>query len=415
MGRAVSAAGRIAITGLGYLGPCGAGRTSLEGALGRGEPSVSPVDRSAGFHRPDSATTAGLAGRPAVAEYLPPLVARRMSRPSQLAVVAARDAIADAGLDEPGSRDPETGVVVSTAFGPAAYSQRLLDQMFDDGPPAASPAVFTESVANAAASRIALHCLACGPCHTVSQREAGEATALLKAATLVRDGRARRVLGGAVEEMTPLLHALLDRFRALARPGREADEVARPFDAARNGFVASEGAAIAVVESEASADARGASVAAWVRGWHRAFDPDAPANGWSRDPARLARALARGFEHWRIAPGEIDLVVSGASGSRAGDRLEAGVLKKVWNETALPPIVAPKGVTGEYGGGFLAAAIAAAAGSACGPTAGFRNVDPKLGITPHDGAALPPAHRILVSSLASGGAAAWILLERERA
>ena len=107
---------------------------------------------------------------------------------------------------------------------------------------------------------------------------------------------------------------------------------------------------------------------------------------------------------------DIGRIVSGASGSIAGDRLEALTLRDVFAE--LPPVLAPKGVTGQYGGGFLAAAILAANGGEFGPTAGFEEVDPKLEIRPHAGGELSPAALTLVTSLAAGGSASWLVLEK---
>jgi hypothetical protein len=68
-------------------------------------------------------------------------------------------------------------------------------------------------------------------------------------------------------------------------------------------------------------------------------------------------------------------------------------------------------VTGEYGGAFLAAAVLAMMGRGLGPTAGFQVEDPQLGVTPHDGAPMAAPRLALVSTLASGGAAAWVVLE----
>jgi hypothetical protein len=74
--------------------------------------------------------------------------------------------------------------------------------------------------------------------------------------------------------------------------------------------------------------------------------------------------------------------------------------------------VAPKAVTGEYGGGFLAAAVLAAAGAACGPTPGFEEPDPELGVVPHDGSPLAAPGTVLATSLAAGGAASWVVFAR---
>jgi 3-oxoacyl-[acyl-carrier-protein] synthase II len=217
---------------------------------------------------------------------------------------------------------------------------------------------------------------------------------------------------GAVEEMPPILHALLDRFEALARPGDPGGEVARPFDRRRNGFVAAEGAAVLVLENEHRAVSRGAKIRAVVRGFKSAFDPSAPRIGWGRGHLSLARALHHLIDSAGLAPEDIGRIVSGASGSVAGDRLEAHTLRSAWKGSRLPPILAPKGVTGEYGGGFLASAMLAVSDQEFAATAGFSEPDPSLGVIPHQGGPMPAAAVALVSSLASGGAASWLILER---
>ena len=117
------------------------------------------------------------------------------------------------------------------------------------------------------------------------------------------------------------------------------------------------------------------------------------------------------FTRAGLAAADIDRIVSGASGAGGGDRLEALTLRRAWEGRPLPPVLAPKAVTGEYGGGHLASAILAVRQDEFGPTRGLREEDPELGVTPHEGGRLPPVHHLLVSSLAAGGAAAWIVLE----
>ena len=150
----------------------------------------------------------------------------------------------------------------------------------------------------------------------------------------------------------------------------------------------------------------------WRAATGAAFDPTAPRAGWGTGHRPLGAALRRVLERSGLGPGAIDLVVSGASGSRAGDRLEALTLRAAWGDAPLPPIVAPKGVTGELGGGHLAAGILALEGAGFGPTPGFRRPDPELGIVPWAGGAFPgPVRRVLLSTLAVGGGAVWIVLE----
>ena len=402
--------GPILITGVGPLGACGAGADRLAEALATGRVATQEVDRSAGYHLGESARRACLVPSGALGNLLSPGEARRMSPPSKLAVAAARIALRCAGL--PATDEEQTAVVVATAFGPSTSTEALLKQILCESPEVASPSLFMESVANAPAAQIAIAIRAHGPSLTLCQREAGPLIAVGRAAGEVVRGRAHRALAGSVDEMTPLLHALLDRFGALPRPGSDGEEIARPFDRRRTGFLTGEGAAMVVLESEEGLRQRGGRALARVLGWGSAFDPSAPATSWGRGAEPLARGLLRSLHRAGVEPADVDLIVSGASGSLDGDRLEARVLREAWGDIPLPPIVAPKSVTGEYGGGLLGAAVLAAAGLPFGPTAGFAEPDPELGIVPHDGSPLPPPEIVLVTSLAAGGAAAWLVLGR---
>jgi 3-oxoacyl-[acyl-carrier-protein] synthase II len=405
------------ITGLGTVGAYGSGEESLRRALVAGEPLVpAELDRSAGYHLSRAVRQALLVDPALLREWLTPGEARRMSPPSKLAVSASRMALRNAGLE--GSADERMGVSLSTAFGPTSYSEGLLRQILLEGPEAASPILFTESVANAPAAQIAILAKARGPSVTLCQREAGALLAVGQAASDVASGRASRVLAGAVDEMTPLLHSLLDRFGAVTRNGGPSGYVvARPFDRRRSGYVAAEGATMLVLESAAGFQERGGTAAplARVLAWGSAFDPTAAPVGWGTGHASLARSLRRSLDRAGVRLEEIDRIVAGASGSPGGDRLEALMLREAWGALPtlptlpIPPVFAPKGVTGEYGGGFLAAAVLAM-GGVFGRTAGFEEPDPRLGLVPHDGSPLPAASRILVTSVAAGGAASWLVL-----
>jgi 3-oxoacyl-[acyl-carrier-protein] synthase II len=401
----------VVVTALGTASVHGCGRAGLTRALAAGvPPPATEVDRAAGFHRPGGARRALLTPIASLAPWVPAAEARRMGPPSRLAVAATRMALAESGLSPALLAGPDTAVFLSTAFGPTSFSEALLRQVLLDSPESASPYLFTESVANAPAAQIAIACGARGANVTLCQREAGPLLAVGRGAAEVAAGRAERALVGAVDEMSPLLHAMLDRFGALAR--RRAGEVGRPFDRRRAGMVAADGATVLLLETAAAAARGGRQPLARVRAWGSAFDPSAPPTGWGAGSEALGRALGRLLARCGGVQA-IDRVASGASGSRAGDLLEARVLRAVWDEAGLPPVLAPKGVTGEYGGGFLAAAVLGAAGVsgvAGAPTAGFGEPDPELGVSPHDGSPLAPPRALLASSLAAGGAAAWLVL-----
>lgn len=403
----MTAVPHVAITGVGIVGPHGLGRAPLAEALARGRARAVPIDRSQGYHRVHGATQAALLADENLARWVSPAAARRMSRLSKLAVAAARLALEDAAWSAPQGGDG-AAVVMATVYGPALFTEKLLSEILVD-PETASPFLFTECVANAPAAEVALGCAARGPNLTITQREAGPLVAVGRAACEVREGRAPRALTGTVEEMTPLLHASLDHFHALARAHAGSP---RPFDRDRDGFLAGEGAVVLVLEPEDAAATRGGRVIARIAASGSAFDPTATPSAWGSGHAALGAAIAASLERHGVGLDTIGAIVSGASGSRGGDRLEALALRATWGEAPLPPVLAPKGVTGEYGGGQLAAALLALEGARFGALEAFASPDTEIGVVPHGGAALAGLGRVLVTAFAAGGAAAWLVLER---
>ena len=399
----------VVVTGLGAIGPWGADRAALARALAAGRPLASEIEGSARLAE-GASRLAALVPDVDLSTWLPPAAARRLGRPSRWAVAAARMALADAGLASLEGR--RVAVVLATSFGAVLLTEKLVHQILVEGPESAQPFYFSECVANAAAAQVALAVGARGANVTVTQREAGPLVALARGVAEVREGRADVALVGASDEMTPLLHRVLDRFRATARRDGTCDEAPRPFDVSRNGVLAGEGAAVLVLEREAGARGRGAPRAVRIAATAGAFDPTATASDWGDGDEALARGLSRALAAAGRGLDAIDLVVSGASGSRRGDRLEARVLGRARAGGALPPVIVPKAITGEYGGGQLAAAFLAATGAGFGAVTTLTQVEPGLPVAVHDGSPLAAPGAVLVSALAAGGAGAWAVLEK---
>ena len=397
------------ITGIGVVSAAGCGMEAFAEALETSDVKRTPIDRSAGYHLENSSQTAVLSGNADLSEWISLLKARRMSQPSKQTVAAANMAVAQAGLEsEDLDRAP---IVFATAYGAAEVTEKILRQAMLDGPETVSPSLFTESVANAPAAQVAMALKAKGPNLTIIQRQAGPLIALAQGVSAVLSGKSSTVLVGAVDEVNPLMHSILDRFRALVKPGDDGVETARPFDRRRSGFLAGDGATVLILEAEAAARERGVKPLARVRMTGRAFDPTAPRTSWSRDPGSLSESMAKSFLSHDINPAGVDRLVTGGCGIGPGDRIEGLVLRSLFGDSPLPPVFAPKGVTGDSGGGFLAAAVLATIGSPFGPTPGFADEDPELGVIPHDGRPLPDPTAVLVTGFAAGGAASWAILE----
>jgi 3-oxoacyl-(acyl-carrier-protein) synthase len=400
----------VVVTGCAVIGPAGIGREAMGRAIAAGRPLASEVDPSAGYRRHGGARDAGLVPQVDLTPWLPAGQARRMSMPSRWAVAASRMALEEASI---ASLDGRRGaIVLATAFGPVLFTEKLVRQIFDEGPEAAQPFYFSECVANAAAGQVAIALGARGANVTITQREAGPLLALARAAHEVGEGRADVALAGSTDEVTPLLLALLDRFGSVTRPRADGPGRPQPFDRDRSGFLAGEGASVLVIEREDEARARGAVPLARVVATAQAFDPTATEGDWGTGDDLLGESLRDALERQDVPTSSIDRIVSGASGACRGDRLEGRTLKRAWGGAPLPPVLIPKAIVGEYGGGILAAGVLAVAGAPFGAVAAFETPDPEVMITPHDGTPLEPPHRVLVSSLAAGGAAAWAVLER---
>ena len=399
------------VTGLGTIGPYGFGREALAKALASGKPVASEVDRGTGWHREGGSRLAALIRERDLSRWIPPAAARRMSFPSKLAVAAGKMALPDAGIETVATEGGRVGVYLATAFGPVHNTEKLLRQIFLEGAEAAQPFYFSECVANTPAAQLAIAVGARGPNVTIVQRESGPLLAVGRGAQAVREGRVDRALAGAVEEIPPLLHALLGRFGALAHEEEKLAENPRPFDRRRNGILAGEGASLLILEREDAALARGARILARVKWSGGAFDATAGVTDWGEGHDALAGALRAGLQTAGGIAG-VSAVVSGASGAKRGDLLEARVLKAVWGDLPLPPVMTPKAVTGEYGGGTLAAGLLALEGAALAPLPEPPEIDPEIGFAQHRGAAPENRARVLLTGLASGGAAAWLLLER---
>jgi len=253
----------VVITGAGAVVPSRADADA--GAVAGGVPSREPVGFSAA---PADELAAWLAALPAAVRAR----ATRAERVTQLALLAACRALADAALEvpaDPGEPRRDVGIVLGTAFGcfltNAAFQQRLAAE----GMPGASPRLFAATVSNAAAGELAIACRLGGPLLTVSAGGASGLVALAEAVELVRHGRATAVVAGGMDASDPPL------ARWLAEQGWPAARAA---------------AGMLVCEDAAHAAARAARARGTIVGCGSAFEPCAVRA--STTSARAARSRA---------------------------------------------------------------------------------------------------------------------------
>ena len=393
---------RIPITGIGVIGPGAVGVEAFRDLLDGGKTAVGEIDRfdTTGLSAHKAALVSGFQPR----DFIAPMKMRRMNVLSRVGVSAARLAIEDSG----GLPDSGCGVAIGTSFGPVQTSVEYMQEYVEKGAALAPPQLFAESVANAAGSHIAIEWNLRGFNITMTQRESSVLVAAMYAATQIAKESVPMALIGGVEEANEMLFSVLDRIGALARAGEGLDEAARPFDRRRNGFALGEGGVVLVAGGNGTR-----SPYAWLSGFGMARDTSAPASDWGTEPARVVAAMRAAVEDAGILLDEIDAVYASANGSVRGDALEEQALRSLFGDR-IPPVVATKGIFGEYaaaGGLQLAAAVLAVSEQRLHGSPGFEEGEVPVTRISRDA----DLRHVLVSSLSAGGGIVCAIVSREAA
>jgi len=332
--------------------------------------------------------------------------AKRLDRQQQLALVAAREAWADAGSPEV---DPE---LLATSIGTGIGGVRtLLDQeatLHTKGARRVSPRTVPQLMANAAAAQISIEFGARAGVFTPVSACAAGAEAIAMGARLIEAGEADVVIAGGTEAaITQLTVAGFAQTQALAVPeeGEDLQDLSRPFAEDRRGFVLGEGAGVVILESEEFARARGARVRARLAGWGitsdayhiTASDPEAGGQ---------ARAIQRALRRAGLDAAEVGQVNAHATGTTVGDESEAKALRAVGLAEHVA-VTAVKGFTGHLVGAAGAVeAIVSVRQVETGlvpPTAHLTEEDPALGLDVVRGAARQASGAVLSNSFGFGG------------
>lgn len=398
-----------AVTGLGLVTPGGVGVAASWRAILDGRPTATtdpalaglPVDFTCRVPDFDADT---LLGR---------RTAWRLDRYVHLALVAAREAIADAGLDPRGWDGARVGVVMGNALGGVGTFTTQHHTMITEGAGKVSPLLIPMMGVNMVAGYLAIDAAAHGPNLVTSTACASATTAIGTARDLLAAGRCDIVLaGGAEAGLTRPIVAGFTRMGALSGRVDDPATASRPFAADRDGFVAAEGAGVLVLERLADARARGARVRARVSGYgasadaHHATAPDPSGAG-------VAAAIGHALADAGLAPGDIDHVNAHGTATRLNDAVEAQVLARMFTDG--PPVTSVKGVTGHSLGaaGAIEAACTALSISQAvlPPTANLDTIDPALDIDVVRGRArATPVRAAISNSFGFGGQNAVLVL-----
>jgi len=272
--------------------------------------------------------------------------ARRSARFSQLAVVAAREAVADAELRIEAARD-RVGVVVNTAVAGVPETQANVEALVTDGRRGVSPFYVPSTIPNMAACEVAIDLGVHGPVSASALACASGNAALLEARRLILAGEAEVVIAGGTDAgISAAMFAGLANMGPLSERNDEPKRASRPFDADRDGFVFGEGAILLVVESAAHAGARKARSYGSVAGGALttdAFHISAP----EPSGAQAARAISLALHRTGTAPEEVDYICAHGTGTRANDAVETRAIRTALGAAADKVLVSsPKSMVG---------------------------------------------------------------------
>jgi 3-oxoacyl-[acyl-carrier-protein] synthase II len=368
---------RVAITGVGAVTPLGNDAPSTWEALVAGRSGVDVI-------RAFDATEFPVRIAGEVKDYDPstatrPKEARKFDRNVLFALSAAKEALADAGVN--GYAPERTGVVVGNCIGGFNELMRQYDVLRERGPDRVSPYFLANVLVDSPSGQLAIELGVRGPNYAVVSACATGSHAIGEAAELIRRGDADVVLAGGTEScIHPLILAGFCSMRGLAVENGTPAAAARPFDAARAGFVIAEGAGIVVLEELEEARRRGARVYAEVLAYgasndaHHMLQPDPESVGVA-DMMRAALARAG------VAPETVDYVNAHGTGTPLGDLAETRAIKDVFGDHAYElAISSTKSMTGHmFGAAGAVEAIASALAihhSVIPPTINYETPDP---------------------------------------
>jgi 3-oxoacyl-[acyl-carrier-protein] synthase II len=318
---------------LGTINPCG---NTVEATWSAVQAGRSGIDRITAFDASDwPVQIAGEVKGWAAADAFDRKIARRMDRFMQFAMVAAKEAVADSGLDVgPDGLGDRAGVYVGSGIGGLAELVDGADGVAESGWRGLSPFFIPRVLTNLAAGQVAMSLGARGPSLCVSTACATGNHSIGEAMHAIRRGEADVIVaGGAEASVLPIGIGGFMVMKALARRNDEPQQASRPFDADRNGFVMGEGAGVVVLESLEHAKARGARIYCELVGYaltNDAFHITQPPAGHSGAVRCMAAALADGG----VNRDEVTYINAHGTSTEANDRNESIGIRTVFGDHA---------------------------------------------------------------------------------
>ncbi|MET9661992.1 beta-ketoacyl-[acyl-carrier-protein] synthase family protein [Streptomyces sp. NPDC006510] len=376
----------VAITGIGVMAPGGIGKKAFWDLLVSGRTAT----RTISFFDPApfrSRMAAEIDFNPEL-HGLTARECRRLDRAAQLAVISARESLADSGLEFDAVDPHRVGVCVGSAVGGTTTLEQEYVVLSDSGrqwevdPAYLSPHLFDAFVPSSLAAEVAWLVGAQGPASVVSTGCTSGLDSLGHARDLIAEGSADIMIAGATDTpISPIAVACFDAIKATSPRNDDPEHASRPFDRTRNGFVIAEGSAMLVLEELEHAKARGQHIYGVISGYGSRCNAY-HMTGLRPDGREMAEAIRHALDEAKRAPESIGYVNAHGSGTKQNDRHETAAFKRALGEHAYRvPISSIKSMVGHSLGAIGSIEIAACAlameHAAVPPTANLHEPDPE--------------------------------------
>ncbi|MFE9367066.1 beta-ketoacyl-[acyl-carrier-protein] synthase family protein [Streptomyces sp. NPDC006978] len=377
---------RVAVTGVGVVAPGGIGAPAFWDLLANGRTATRGITLfdPAEFR----SRIAAECDFDPVAHGLDSDLIARSDRYIQFALVAAREALGDAGLDLEKEDPWRIGVSLGTAVGGTTRLEHDYVAVSGSGTrwdvdhrPAGAHlerAFAPSTLASAVAEEVGAH----GPVQTVSTGCTSGLDAIGYAFHSVEEGRVDICVAGASDTpITPITVACFDAIKATSANNDDPEHASRPFDARRDGFVMGEGGAVLILEELEHARARGATVYCEISGY-ATFGNAYHMTGLTTEGLEMAEAINTALAHARLDGSQVDYVNAHGSGTKQNDRHETAAVKKALGAHAYKvPMSSIKSMVGHSLGAIgaieIAACVLALKHQTVPPTANYETADPE--------------------------------------
>jgi nodulation protein E len=397
---------RVAITGMGAISALGRNTAEFARALGEGRSGIAPIESTdvSSLRFQNGAEVKGYSHTP----YFEDRRADFIDRFAQFAVIAAREAVADAGVEWTADLRESAAIVTGSCVGGQSTEDIGFHEVYKLGHNRVHPLTIPKTMANAGASHISMEFGVTGPSFTISTACSSAAHAIGQAFWMVRSGMTDLAITGGSE--APFSFGILKAWEAMRVVS---PDTCRPFSKDRHGMILGEGGAMLVLEPFDAARARGARIHAEIVGFGMSADAGHITQPSAEGAARAIRAALRDAA---LAPEAIGYINAHGTGTPANDPTETSAIRAVFGTHAGHlAISSTKSMHGHALGAAaamecLATALALRDGL-LPPTANYREPDPEcdLDVIPNQARAAQVEHA-LSNSFAFGGLNAVLAL-----